>query len=110
MALRVSSLTFVGFYLNSLIQEHPGDLEFDEVYRMIEAGSVLEDLAARYPGETDFSLFGPASDQREPLIAALQDAAGGLEGRECRKVGIDRCGLNLLMALVLEAIQRVGRE
>ena len=110
MALRITSLTFVGFYINSLLQDHPGDLDFEEVYRMVEDQSVLEDLASRYPGETDFSLFGSDSDQRVPLLRALQDAGGGLEGRERRKVGIDSCGLNLLMAFILEAIQRVSRS
>jgi hypothetical protein len=32
MALWISSLTFVGFYVNSLLEDHPGEMTFDEVY------------------------------------------------------------------------------
>lgn len=108
MALHVSSLTMVGFYVNSLLEDHPGEMTFNEVYTGIVNGTILEDLEARFPGETDFSLFGPNSDQRGPLIKALLDASEGLEGRERRKIGIERCGLNLLMGFVLEAIQRLA--
>lgn len=109
MALRISSLTFVGFYVNSLLESHPSEITFDEIYQWLDLRTILEELARRYPGETDFSPFGPGSDQREGLLNALYDAGDGLAGRERRKVGIERCGLNLLMALVLEAIQRAVR-
>lgn len=110
MALRISSLTFVGFYINSLLHDHPGEMQFDEIYQSLERRSILEELEKRYPGETDFSLFSEGSEQRTALLELLHQAGSALEGREHRKVGVERCGLNLLMAIILEAIQQLARQ
>lgn len=104
--LRLSSLTLIGFEVNVLLERHPGEMQFHEIYRIIDDRSFFEDLAKRYPDETDFSLFGPGDSQRELVLDALRDAASALEGREHRKVGIEGSGLNLLIALILEAIQQ----
>jgi len=109
MGLRLSSLTFLGFYVNNLLEDHPGDMSFKQVHASIEAGSVLEDLDALYPGQTDFSLFRGDNDQREYLLDSLKIAASVLEGRERRKTGVEKCGLNLLMAVILQAIQQLDR-
>lgn len=108
MPLKTSTLTFCTFYFNSLACDHPNDVEFHTVYRWLEDGSLLEALAKQYPDETDFSLFGPNSDQRPLLLTALREAGEGLEGRERKKVGIESCGLHLLVAISIEAIQRQG--
>lgn len=104
---RLSSLTFLGFYVNAAIEDGHGEkITFDDIYKGLESGSLLEDLQTKIPGVFDFSLFAPRSEQREGLFEALESAAGGLKGRERRKVGVKKNGLSLLMALILEAIQQ----
>lgn len=99
-------LTFISFYVNALLEKRPQDLTFPEVYDAIEDRSLFEMLERRYPGEFDFSPFDKTSEQRIAILSALKDAAGGLEGRERRKVGVERSGLHLLLALLIEAIQQ----
>jgi len=103
----LSTLTYVGFEVNAAIDEgHACKFTFTEIYSGIERGTLLQDLANRLPDVFDFSLFPPGSEQEIGLIESLRDVAGGLEGRERRKVGVEKSGLTLLVAFVLEAIQR----
>lgn len=81
-------------------------MTFYEIYASLANETILEDLETRYPGETDFSLFTADSEQRAPLLKILRESGEGFEGRERKKLGFEDCGLNLLMAVVLESIQR----
>jgi hypothetical protein len=101
----LTSLTFVGFNLTAALDHgHAASVTFEDVYRGLENGTLFEDLNEKLPGVFDFSLFreGP---QRERLLEVLQQAAGGLEGRERRKTGVENSGLALLVAFIFEAIQ-----
>lgn len=103
---KLSALTFVGFAVNSAIAGGTGDISFRDVYKSLEAGRLLETLGEKMPNEFDFSLFKHGSDESKALNQVLLDAAAGFQGRERRKSGIEQSGLHLVMALVLEAIQR----
>jgi len=104
---QLSTLTFVGFQLTAATEiELRGNLTFLEVYRAIEQGTLLEEIARVAPGACDFSVYPPGSEQRAGLHEALRRAAGGIEGRERRKVGLISSGVHLVLALVLEAIQQ----
>jgi hypothetical protein len=107
----LSSLAFMGFYVNSTIANgHGNDVSFDEIYSNLEKGTLLEFLNEKIPGQFDFSLFPPGSDQCIGLNSVLNEVAGGLQGRERRKVGIEKSGLHLLLAFILEAMQQKNWE
>jgi hypothetical protein len=76
-----------------------------EIYRGLERGTLLQDLQKKLPGDFDFSMFAPGSEQGVALNEVLNQLAGGLQGRETRKVGIEKSGLHLLLAFILEAVQ-----
>lgn len=105
---RLSTLSFVGFCINSAISN--GNIEsvsFDEIYTHLENGDLLEFLDQKLPGEFDFSLFEAGSEQHLGFHQVLYNVAGGIEGRERRKLGLDNPnhGLSLLLAFILEAMQ-----
>jgi uncharacterized protein YjbI with pentapeptide repeats len=69
------------------------------------------DLASANLDRADFQGANPTAanlTSASLLHANFEDAnlAGGLEGRERRKAGVENSGLRLLMATILEAIQR----
>lgn len=102
----LSFLTLFGFEINAAIEQGCTAITFSEVYRGLESGSLLVDLANRYPNQFDFSFFPAGSDKERAIIAALRSAAPGLEGRERKKVGVHASGMSLIMAMVLEAVQK----
>lgn len=92
---RLSSLTFIGFEINSLPERCNVDIiTFDYIYKGIEEKNLLEKLENDFKENIDLSLYN-----------VLSEAASGLEGRERRKVGIENSGQRLLVAFILEAIQ-----
>lgn len=102
----LSTLAFVGFEINAALEKGRGeDVTFEDIYENLQNGNILGFLTNRIPGEFDFSLFPPGSEQSTALNYVLNEVAGGLEGRERRKVGIEKSGLHLLMAFILEALQ-----
>jgi len=104
---QLSALTFLGFYVNSAIASgHGKALSFSEIYNSVQKGTLLQDIERKIPGEFDFSLFKPGSAETLAINRALADASAGFEGRERRKAGIESSGLHILMACILEAIQR----
>jgi hypothetical protein len=106
---RLSTLTLVGFYINSAIANgHINTVTFDEIYDALERKELLSFLDKKIPGEFDFSLFPPGSDQYIGFHDVLYNVAGGFEGRERRKLGLEspNHGLSLLLSNILEAIQQ----
>jgi hypothetical protein len=103
----LSSLAFLGFYVNGTIERGLGEeMSFEEVHKGLMNETLFEDLEKKFPGMFDLSLFKAPSDQRKGVLEALGIAAAGVEGRERRKVGISKNGLSLLMACILEAMQQ----
>jgi hypothetical protein len=104
---QLSALTFTGFYVNSAIESGNGDkVSFSEIYKSLENGTLFELLYREMPGEFDFSLFKSDPAETEAIHRALFDASAGFGGRERRKAGVESSGLHILMACILEAIQR----
>ncbi|WP_148654573.1 hypothetical protein [Paraburkholderia caribensis] len=104
---RLVSLTFIGFYLVAALDHDEGDkFTFDDVYSGIENGTLLADLKEKLPDSFDFSLFPPGGAEELAIIEALRPVAGGLEGRERRKTGVENSGLSLLIAFIFELIQQ----
>jgi len=106
---RLSTLSFVGFYVNAAISKsHLDSVSFDEIYTGLEQGNLFQFLDKKIPGEFDFSLFKPNSDECIGFHQVLNNIAGGLQGRERRKLGLDNSshGLSLLLSFIIEAMQQ----
>jgi len=103
----LSSLTFVGFYITAALDHGKGaEISFEEVYKGLERGTLLQDLDQKLPNTFDFSIFPHGSDKEKELLAVLQLASEGFHGREHRKSGVENSGLSLLLVCILEAIQQ----
>jgi hypothetical protein len=105
--LRFSSLSSLGFQVNIVISDKQEDtVSFNEIYDNIENGTLLKFLEQRFPDDFDFSLFRPDDGQVIGLNNIFNGIAGGCRGSEYKKFGIESSGLHLLMAFILEAMQR----
>jgi hypothetical protein len=104
--LRLTSLTFLGFYTTAAIDSGLADhVTFDELYDGLRHRTLFQNLSRRFPGNFDFSLFPPGSKSEAVMLDALTKAAEGLEGRERKKTGVQKSGLCLLLAFIFEAVQ-----
>lgn len=104
---RLSSLTCLAFQVNSAIDEKYEDrFSFQEIYEGLDHGSLLQDLSNKLPEVFDLGLVLMDEDQHLGLINILTTASEAFRGRERRKVGVERSGLTLLIAIILEAIQQ----
>lgn len=104
---QLATLTHVGLQLTAAVEiESRGNLSFPEVYRAIEAGTLLQEIDRVAPGVCDFSAYPQDSVQCAALHKALRRASGGIEGLERRKVGLISSGFHLALALALDAIQQ----
>jgi hypothetical protein len=101
--MRIVMLTFLAFYTNSAMDSgRYDDIGFDEVAEHIEAGTIFSFLRERLKGDIDLSIYKP-EDEAE-LIAEWQDMLAAVNAR--RKFGVQKRGLPLLSAYLIEGIQR----
>lgn len=103
--VRVNLLTALAFVLNAAMDAGEHDaLPIDDVKRVIRDGTVFTFLEEKL-GEAislDLSLLEPPV--RGEIIRDWQDLADAVD--EGRKFGVNRSGLSLLVAYVLEGIRR----
>ncbi|MGV8125848.1 MAG: hypothetical protein ACP5PV_01380 [Methanothrix sp.] len=83
-----------------------GKVSFAEIYQGIENGNLISFLKERLGDTVDLSLVMPDQDQGRLFIDAMRYVVPGLEGRERRKTGIEKCGLCLLIVLCVEAVRQ----
>ena len=101
--MKISALTFMGFYINSAIDTGRYDAVTIAVVReKIRAGTIFDYLGETLGGDIDLSIFD--GTMRTALIEEWQDMEAAINIR--RKFGIERAGLTLVMAFLLESIQR----
>ena len=104
---RLGTLTYLAFEVNAAIGEgHDDEFTFQEIYEGLEDRSLLQDLNDKLAGIVDLGLILMQEEQHRGLMNALTTASEAFRGRERRKVGVERSGLKLLMAIILEAIQQ----
>ncbi len=101
--MRISKLTYLAFHLNGALGsgKHDG-VSVAEVKSRIEAGDIFSYLENSLGDDIDLSALDEA-DRRE-LIDEWADLAVAVD--ECRKMGVQRNGLCLLVAYLLEGMQR----
>ncbi len=99
--MRISQLTFIAFYLNSELDsgEHT-DCTVEEVSQHIKAGTIF-DYLRNILGD-DIEILD-SSDQ-QVLITEWKGYLSVMDTR--RKLGVENKGLCLLIAYLLEGIQR----
>jgi hypothetical protein len=108
---RLSSLTFIGFEINSLSERINCDkITFDYVYKGIEEKNLLHKIANDFGNEIDFSLYLDNQSELDAIYNSLGQASEALRGRERRKTGVENSGQRLIIALLLEAIQQKSWE
>ncbi len=101
--MHLTTYTFLAFQLNSAIDTGSyDDLTIDEAKDAIERGTVFEFLQDRLGDDLDISIL--SQTDRATLVAEWQDMLAAIDER--RKMGIRHRGLTLLIAYVLEGIQR----
>jgi hypothetical protein len=104
---RLISLTFIGFHLTAALDDEKGDaVTFADVYEGLENRSLFKRLKVKLPDSFDFSLFEEGGEEEAAIFDVLDNVAGGLQGRERRKMGIEKSGVSLLLGFILEAIQQ----
>lgn len=100
--MKIGQLTFLAFYLNGALGSGKyDDISIEEVKRRITDGTVLRFLAERLGDDVDLSILS-AEDKQE----ILQEWHDLLSVNESRKMCVERHGLCLLVAYLLEGIQQ----
>lgn len=108
---RFSLLTFLVFEVNSLAENSKSDvIDFKYVYSGIEQRDLFEKIANDFSNLVDFSTLPSETVEMEKLYNCLVDLKNSLKGQERRKFGIEKNGLNLLLAFFIELIQRQSHE
>ena len=101
--MRLSTLTHLGFELNAALDTGRfQDVSIEAVKSAIDDGRLFHFLENTLGGDVDLSIFGDA--ERSELTTQFQDFVSAI--RERKKMGIERNGLNLLVAYVFQAIQQ----
>lgn len=105
--MKLSQLTFIGFYLNGAQGNGRYDsISIDDVKAELEKGTLFEYLQRGLGQDIDTSIF--TEEEKAALNAEWLDMA--LAINESRKMCVEKGGLCLLVAYVLESIQRLNRE
>lgn len=101
--MRVSQLTFLGFYFNGALGSGKyEDISIREVKEKIRAHTIFDYLKSKLGSDIDLSALS-SEDQME-LNREWEDLADAVD--ESRKMCVERNGLCLLVAYILEGIQR----
>lgn len=106
--MRLSTLTFIAFSLNSAIDSGRYDtLAIGEVREAIQAGTIFAFLTTKLGHDIDLTIFAADAGAEAELLAEWQDMDEAIDAR--RKFGVEHRGLPLLVAFLLEGIQRRAR-
>jgi hypothetical protein len=105
--VEISKLKFLAFYLNGGLGSGKYDaVSIEDVKARIRDGTVFDFLEATMGPDVDISLL--YNDDRAELVREWADMADSID--EGRKLCVDRNGLVLLVAYLLEGIQRRVRN
>jgi hypothetical protein len=101
--MRITNLTFLAFYLNGALDTGKyGNINYTEVASHIEDGTIFDFLKKRLAGDIDLSIFN--DEMKKELVEEWQGILNAVSAR--RKFGVEKNGLCLLVAYLLEGIQR----
>lgn len=101
--MRVSKLTALGFYLNGALGSGKfDDISVNEVKERIRDHTIFDYLKTKLGSDIDITVLRP--EDRQELNDEWEDMSYSLD--EARKLCVDRHGLCLLVAYILEGVQR----
>ena len=104
--MQVAALTVIAFHLNRAIESGRHDIvTVDDVRGAVRAGTIFSDLRMQLDLDGDLSLMDAVTEAE--LLAEWQDMEVSVD--LVRSFGIERRGLSLLMAFLIEGIQRRAR-
>jgi len=104
--MNLNQLTFIGFYLNGAQGNGRHDsISIEDVKAELEKGTLFEYLQRELGHDIDTSIF--TEEEKVALNAEWLDIA--LAVNESRKMCVEKGGLCLLVAYVLESIQGLNR-
>lgn len=105
--MRISQLTFLGFYLNGALGSGKyDDISIAEVKGRIRNHTIFDYLKEKLGMDVDLSNLSP--EDRQELNDEWERTADAVD--ESRKFCVDRNGLCLLVAYILEGIQSRARK
>jgi hypothetical protein len=106
MPVRITQLTFLGFYLNGALGSGKyDDISIKEVKGEIRDHTIFDYLKTKFGLDIDLSVLSP--EDRQELNKEWEDTADAVD--EARKMCVDRNGLCLLVAYILDGIQKRTR-
>ncbi len=101
--MRITNLTFLAFYLNSAIDTGKyANITYEVVTAKIADASIFSYLSSHLGNDIDLSAF--SIEKKNELTKEWQDMLNAVSAS--RKFGVERNGLCLLVAYLLEGIQR----
>ena len=104
--MKLSQFTFIGFYLNGAQGNGRHDsISIDDIKDQLEKGTLFDYLQRELGQDIDTSIF--TEEEKELLNAEWLDMAHSMN--EDRKLCVEKGGLCLLVAYVLESLQRLSR-
>ncbi|MGE8131194.1 hypothetical protein ACQKQD_29860 [Methylobacterium sp. NPDC080182] len=99
----VTALTTIAFHLNRAIESGQHDaVTVDDVRQAVRTGTIFSDLRMQLGIDGDLSLMDAATEAE--LLTEWQDMEITVD--LVRAFGIERRGLSLLMAFLIEGIRR----
>ena len=105
--MQINVLTQLALYLNGALGSGKYDaVSIEAVKAHLEAGSLFDFLENTLKDDIDISLL--YNDDRAELLREWADMADSIDER--RKLCVERSGLALLVAYILEGIQRRVRN
>ncbi len=99
------SFTFIGFYLNSLVDSGE-KMTMEELKKLLRAGQLIRHLQDTYKLSFDMSLF--SMDDIKKIEGYFSSCYDSIDGE--RKFGVSKNALCLLTAYCFEAAQRNENE
>lgn len=101
--MKIWQLTCIAFQLNSALDSgHYDQLDIDQVANEIQAGTILTFLRGHLGLSIDLSILKPENEAE--LVAEWQDFLMAISAD--RKFGVTQRGLSLIIAYLIEGIQR----
>lgn len=101
--MRVRQLTFLGFYLNGALGSGKyDDITIEEVKTRIRNRTIFDYLKDKLGMDIDFTVL--SAEDKQEMIEEWESLADNVD--ESRKMCVDRNGLCLLVAYILEGIQK----
>lgn len=104
--MQINKLTYLALEFNGALDggKHD-DVTVEEVRREIDAGTIFDFLSRRVGPDIDLSLL--EQEEQNALLSEWRDLLGV---NASKKFGVTERGLCLLVAFLLESIQRIRRD